>query len=625
MENLEKYLLHYFGFETFRFNQKQIIETILSGNDTLALLPTGGGKSIIYQLPALISEGVCLVISPLLALMKDQVAQLETKGIPAAYVSSELTMFQQQEQLEKAQKQEVKLLYLSPERTSNYHFINALKYIKVSFIAVDEAHCISEWGNDFRPSYLSISDFRMQFPKTPMIALTATATKKTKEDIVTKLKLKNVTIFQNSFIRDNLAIQMVKTDDKISMIIHLLKKYQGSGLIYCRTRKETEELYKILKSKDLFVDYFHAGLSESEKQKKQKNWTASNFQTLICTNAFGMGIDKSNVRLVVHASPSYSIENYYQEIGRAGRDGITSATYLLWNENEISKLKHQLINIQCTKSEYSKVVQQLFSRNFITEQDEFLFKTYPFSLEKFEKNLGVSNRKIKTVLQFLENASLIRWEKNSKNSRIKFTCHPNQINYLNQLRYQIIEYFSRSIMGVFSEEILFSEEELSKTFEVSVESIQKELSQLQQENWIEYIPSSAQSITFLKPRKDDYWINELWKKFKTNQENNLFKYSELEYLITQNRYCRTRLILGYFDEKIKTNCGICDVCLQKSSKNSQLSTLILKYIKEKNRTLQEIILEFSNHDNDEIIETIQLLLSDEKIKNSTYSTYCLNE
>ena len=186
MESLEKYLHHYFGYETFRFNQKQIIENILSGNDTLALLPTGGGKSIIYQLPALISDGVCLVISPLLALMKDQVAQLEKKGIPAAYVSSDLTMFQQQEQLEKAQKQQVKLLYLSPERTSNYHFINALKYIKVSFIAIDEAHCISEWGNDFRPSYLSISDFRLQFPKIPMIALTATATKKTKDDIVTK-------------------------------------------------------------------------------------------------------------------------------------------------------------------------------------------------------------------------------------------------------------------------------------------------------------------------------------------------------------------------------------------------------------------------------------------------------
>lgn len=624
MENLEKYLQHYFGYDTFRFNQKQIIESILSANDTLALLPTGGGKSIIYQLPALISDGVCLVISPLLALMKDQVAQLEKKGIPAAYVSSDLTMFQQQEQLEKAQKQEVKLLYLSPERISNYHFINALKYIKVSFIAVDEAHCISEWGNDFRPSYLSISDFRLQFPKTPIIALTATATKKTKEDIVAKLKLKNVAIFQNSFLRENLAIQMIKADDKISMIIHLLKKYQGSGLIYCRTRKETEELYKVLKSKDLFVDYFHAGLSDFEKQKKQKSWTASNFQTLICTNAFGMGIDKSNVRLVVHASFSYSIENYYQEIGRAGRDGITSATYLLWSERELANYKNQLINIQCNKSEYTKIVQQLFSRNFITEQDEFQVRTYPFSLEKLQKNLGISSRKVNAVLNFLENASLLRWEKNLQHSRIKFTCNPKQINYLNQLRYQIIEYFSRSIMGAFSEEILFSEEELSDTFSVSLESIHQELFQLQQENWIEYTPASKQSLTFLKPRKDDYWINELWKKFKTNQENNLFKFRELEYLITQNTYCRTRLILGYFDEKTKINCGICDVCLQNSSINFQLSTTILEYLKENNRTLQEIILEFSNHNKEEIIETIQLLLSEEKIKNTSFSTYCIN-
>lgn len=624
MESLEKYLHHYFGYETFRFNQKQIIENILSGNDTLALLPTGGGKSIIYQLPALISDGVCLVISPLLALMKDQVAQLEKKGIPAAYVSSDLTMFQQQEQLEKAQKQQVKLLYLSPERTSNYHFINALKYIKVSFIAIDEAHCISEWGNDFRPSYLSISDFRLQFPKIPMIALTATATKKTKDDIVTKLKLKNVAIFQNSFLRENLAIQMIKTDDKISMIVHLLKKYQGSGLIYCRTRKETEELYKVLKSKDLFVDYFHAGLSDFEKQKKQKNWTASNFQTLICTNAFGMGIDKSNVRLVIHASPSYSIENYYQEIGRAGRDSITSATYLLWSENEMENYKYQLINIQCSKNEYTKIVQQLFSRNFITEQEEFQIKTYPFSIEKLQKNLGISSRKINVVLRFLENASLIRWEKNIQNSRIKFTCHPHQINYLNQLRYQIIEYFSRSIMGAFSEEITFSEQDLSNDFLVSAESIHQELVQLHQENWIEYLPASQQSITFLKPRKDDYWISEMWKKFKINQENNLFKFRELEYLITQNRHCRTRLILGYFNEKTKENCGICDVCLQNSSINHHLSNSILEYIKENNRTLQELILEFTNHSKEEIIETIQLLLSEEKIKNTSFLTYCIN-
>jgi ATP-dependent DNA helicase RecQ len=624
VESLEKYLHHYFGYETFRFNQKQIIENILSGNDTLALLPTGGGKSIIYQLPALISDGVCLVISPLLALMKDQVAQLEKKGIPAAYVSSDLTMFQQQEQLEKAQKQQVKLLYLSPERTSNYHFINALKYIKVSFIAIDEAHCISEWGNDFRPSYLSISDFRLQFPKIPMIALTATATKKTKDDIVTKLKLKNVAIFQNSFLRENLAIQMIKTDDKISMIVHLLKKYQGSGLIYCRTRKETEELYKVLKSKDLFVDYFHAGLSDFEKQKKQKNWTASNFQTLICTNAFGMGIDKSNVRLVIHASPSYSIENYYQEIGRAGRDSITSATYLLWSENEMENYKYQLINIQCSKNEYTKIVQQLFSRNFITEQEEFQIKTYPFSIEKLQKNLGISSRKINVVLRFLENASLIRWEKNIQNSRIKFTCHPHQINYLNQLRYQIIEYFSRSIMGAFSEEITFSEQDLSNDFLVSAESIHQELVQLHQENWIEYLPASQQSITFLKPRKDDYWISEMWKKFKINQENNLFKFRELEYLITQNRHCRTRLILGYFNEKTKENCGICDVCLQNSSINHHLSNSILEYIKENNRTLQELILEFTNHSKEEIIETIQLLLSEEKIKNTSFLTYCIN-
>ena len=288
------------------------------------------------------------------------------------------------------------------------------------------------------------------------------------------------------------------------------------------------------------------------------------------------------------------------------------------------KTKWKITNIQCSKNEYTKIVQQLFSRNFITEQEEFQIKTYPFSIEKLQKNLGISSRKINVVLRFLENASLIRWEKNIQNSRIKFTCHPHQINYLNQLRYQIIEYFSRSIMGAFSEEITFSEQDLSNDFLVSAESIHQELVQLHQENWIEYLPASQQSITFLKPRKDDYWISEMWKKFKINQENNLFKFRELEYLITQNRHCRTRLILGYFNEKTKENCGICDVCLQNSSINHHLSNSILEYIKENNRTLQELILEFTNHSKEEIIETIQLLLSEEKIKNTSFSTYCIN-
>ncbi|MCB9202852.1 MAG: RecQ family ATP-dependent DNA helicase [Flavobacteriales bacterium] len=601
-------------------NQQEIIESVLSGKDTVALLPTGGGKSIIYQLPALLSDGVCLVISPLLALMKDQVLQLESKGIPSAYITSEMSSFEQLKQLEKAQTQEVKILYLSPERISNYDFINALKYIKVSFIAIDEAHCVSEWGNDFRPSYLNIKDFRKNLGEIPCIALTATATQKAIVDIVEKLDLKNATIIKSSFERKNISIQVLKSIEKVNHIEYILKKNIGSGLIYCRTRKETENLSKILKNKGLHVDFFHAGLSAEQKQKKQQAWTNSSFQTLVCTNAFGMGIDKADVRFVIHYAPSYSLENYYQEIGRAGRDGSASIAYLLWNEFDMDNWQSSIVNTTLTKKEYQKICTSLFSFFFLAEGEKSE-KKYALDLEVFKNKMNISKAKIKRVLTYLENASLLQWKKNDKESKIKFTCNPNQITYLDSLRYQILEYLSRNVMGVFSGEISFSEENLSTYFGITKEQLKNELKALEHEKWIEYFSSDSDTIRFLQARKDDFWIHQLWKNFKQSQENTLFKFKELEYFITQNSRCRVRMVLGYFSEPKKENCGICDVCMQKKQKQENFEEELIRYIKNNTSTLQDILIEFNNYERQNVLDSLQELLSDKKIKNKNFIYY----
>ncbi|RZJ42608.1 MAG: ATP-dependent DNA helicase RecQ, partial [Chryseobacterium sp.] len=312
-----KTLKHFWGYDTFRDSQGDIIDSVIRGNDTLVLLPTGAGKSLCYQLPALLQEGVCLVISPLLALMKDQVNQLKSKGIEAEYLSAELDDFDAEVIYNRCKDGLTKLLYVSPERLTNFHFVQQIEEIQLSFIAVDEAHCISEWGQDFRPSYQNIKDFRKNNPEITCLALTATATPKVLEEIKNKLELNKPNIFQRSFKRDNIKIFSEEISDKYQRIFNILKYAKESGIIYVRTRKDAELLTEFLhRNKINNVDYYHAGLTTKEKNERQNSWNNSDQNVLISTNAFGMGIDKDNVRFVIHFSPSQSIENYYQEIGR---------------------------------------------------------------------------------------------------------------------------------------------------------------------------------------------------------------------------------------------------------------------------------------------------------------------
>lgn len=619
-------LEYYWGYKDFRYPQKEIILSILNNNDTVALLPTGAGKSICYQVPALLKEGVCIIISPLLALIKDQVFQLKRRYIPSDFISSEQTSDQHHIIYNKLKNNELKLLYISPERLLNKQFLEIISDIKVSFIAIDEAHCISEWGNDFRPSYQQIHSFREFIGfHIPCIALTATATEKVLSEIIMKLKLKDVEVFKKSYKRENLSLQVVKAEDKISQIVRILNKYKGSGIIYCRTRSETKNLCSILKGKGFLVDFFHAGLSPSEKIKKQKNWTESDSLVLISTNAFGMGIDKENVRCIIHFSPPYSLENYYQEVGRAGRDGNLSHAFLLWNDYEFSNLSSFLLQTICSYNDYNKIIKYLYTLYGIapSETPEHIFD---FDLNYFQKYTKIPSTRIIPILEFLNNSSIINWRYEPGDSIIQLKFPIEKLDYQSFGKDTwIFDEISRKITGVFSYQIKFNESKLANVLRISLEELRKFLMKYSQNGDIFYVDGNKQKIQFLTARNDSDLLNEFWKKFNQIQNNKLLKYKELEFFIQNKKFCRMRLILGYFGEKEKESCGKCDICLSKQTYNSLTnSENLFQFIKVSPRTRQDIYDEFYSHTSDEIHDLLQELIGENKIKVLNYNTYCVN-
>jgi len=610
------------GYADFREFQEEIIDSILLKQDTLALLPTGGGKSICYQLPALLLDGVCLVISPLLALMKDQILGLKHKGIEALLLSSEQNFDQQYQIFERLHNENIKLLYVSPERLHSYDFQSQIKQLKISFIAVDEAHCISEWGNDFRPAYQDIKDFRQSMNHVPILALTATATEKVMIEIIEKLNLQKTQVFKDSFKRNNLAIKIKETQDKIAEIELELQKNKCSTLIYTRTRNEAMFLSKTLKDKAFQVDFFHAGLSTSEKNKKQTDWMQSNSAILVATNAFGMGIDKENVHLVIHYSPPYSLENYYQEIGRAGRNGQNSKVILYYNAFDFEEMKGQLLHSVPSKNEYEKIVKRVYNE-FQLGIGDLPENPFEISIISLSKKINIEKNKIVAVLDFLQNSGIIYWNKTAKKSKIKILLQPTQMEFMDGNDVHNLENISRSYDGIFTHLLSFDEQILANQLQISIELLNDLLVKWQKLNYIEYYNGNKQYIQFLTARDDYYTINRLGKQFNAHQEHKILKYKELEFFIKEKTYCRMKLILGYFNEKSNENCGKCDVCLKKKNNvNTQpLGKQIEQKIYNSPTTLQEILLEFSDYDKEKILIEIQELLSEGKVKNLNYNTY----
>lgn len=614
----------YWGYKEFRDPQKEIILSIWEGYDTVALLPTGAGKSICYQVPAIMGKGTCIVISPLLALIKDQVSQLKHRQIPCEYISSEQTLDQQAIIFDKLRNNELKLLYVSPERLLNKSFLEIIKDVEISFLAVDEAHCISEWGNDFRPSYQLIKDFRSYISmQIPCIALTATATEKVLSEIIKKLNLHEAQVFKKSYERENLSLHVIQTENKIGQIERTLSKYKGSGIIYCRTRNETKNISQILSGKGYDVDYFHAGLSLREKIQKQKDWTNSNTQVLISTNAFGMGIDKDNVRLIIHLSPPYSLENYYQEVGRAGRDGKISHAFLFWSENELSQIFSSLMQSIPSKAEYEKIIKYLYSIYGIAP-NELPENIFEFDLTDFQNKVKIGRNKIITVLEFLSNSTIIQWKYEPSDSLVQFNFPIERLDEKNSFGKdsEIIEKISRKISGVFSYQIKVNEKKLADSLMLPASILHQTLVKYSKLGEITYVNGVQQKIIFISPRNDTPVFTELWVKFKQIQENKLLKYKELEFFIQNKKYCRMKLILGYFGEKYHNTCNKCDVCVNKFKKVNPIMD-ILSFIAKGPCSIEDIYAEFYSFSLDDIHQFLQELIAEEKIKLLNFNSYSI--
>ena len=626
-EKLKKQTLkHFWGYDTFRDSQEEIINTIISGQDALALLPTGGGKSLCYQLPALILEGTCLVISPLLALMKDQVYQMKNLGIEAEYLSSELDEFDAEVIFNRCKDGLTKLLYISPERLTNRLFLQNLEEIQISFIAVDEAHCISEWGQDFRPSYQHIKTFRTQLDKIPCVALTATATPKVLQEIQVKLNLKNPKVFQKSFRRHNLKIVSDKISDKYDRIRNLLKYNNASGIIYVRTRKEAEELSMFLHRNQITnIDFFHAGIPAKEKNAKQNLWLKSPNQVLISTNAFGMGIDKDNVRFIVHFSPAPSIENYYQEIGRAGRDGADSYAFLFWNEQELKNFDQILINQIPSKLEFQNIVTYLYSTFQIAESDlpENIFQLHIQKIQNFTK---VSLAKIRNVLNFLHHQEIIYYNSQNALSSLELKIAPDEIDLLAKKDAYFIEILLRNLSGLTTHKVMFSEKSLSKKIESDPHLVKERLRELQHQGYLDYIDGALSSVKFLKHRDQRAIEGKYWNLFAQIQKNKIQKWEEMKFFVQNDEFCKMKLILSYFGEKNAKNCGHCSVCEKQKETvfGRDVSTEILEILKVAPANVEEISIKLNYFLKENILENLIHLLDSGQVKMLNFRTYCYN-
>ncbi|SMO61728.1 ATP-dependent DNA helicase RecQ [Chryseobacterium rhizoplanae] len=619
-------LKYFWGYTDFRDAQEEIINAVINEKDTLVLLPTGAGKSLCYQLPALLKEGTCLVVSPLLALMKDQVNQLKSRGIEAEYLSSELDEYDAETIYNRCKEGLTKLLYVSPERLTNTQFIQNMQEIQLSFIAVDEAHCISEWGQDFRPSYQNIKGFRSNNPEIPCLALTATATPKVLEEIKNKLELKKPFVFQKSFKRENIKIFTDEVSDKFQRVFDILKYSNDSGIVYVRTRKEAELLAEFLKKNQLKnVDYFHAGLTTKEKNARQNLWNNSDNHVLISTNAFGMGIDKDNVRFVIHYSPAASLENYYQEIGRAGRDGKDSFAFMLWNKQELLNFDQILKNQTPNKAEFLKIISYLYSIFQVAEFElpEKTFQLNTLGIQNFTK---LSKAKIKNILNFLHNQEIIYYNENKSLSSLELYIKADEIDQLPQKDAYFMELLFRTISGITTHKVMFSEQQVSNKINVSVPLIKERLKELQQKNYLEYIDGALSSIKFLKPR-DERAVNSVyWKVFEHIQRNKIQKWEEMKFYAENNEYCKMKLILAYFGEKNSKNCGQCSVCEKnkQSMFGKNISQQIVNLLAKKPATIEELSIQLSYHSKENILENLIFLLDSGKVRMLNFRTYELN-
>jgi ATP-dependent DNA helicase RecQ len=613
-------LKKYWGYAQFRPLQEDIIQSVLKGQDTLALMPTGGGKSICFQVPALMKEGICLVVTPLIALMKDQVANLRSRNIPAAAIYAGMYYQDVEKLLEEARRGSYKFLYVSPERLQSKRFLEYCDGMPVSLLAIDEAHCISQWGYDFRPAYLEIAEIRTQFPGVPVLALTASATPKVQVDICEKLRMQKPAVFTKSFVRSNLSYSIIEEADKQPKILHILNRVPGSAIIYCRNRKGTRELADMLEQQGISASYYHAGLTGEERTARQELWLEGRIRVMVCTNAFGMGIDKPDVRIVIHADAPESLEAYYQEAGRGGRDEQKAYGVLLYHSSELDRML-EMLPLQFPGQDQVRVIYQALVNYLQVPIGSAEGVYYDFDIndfvQKFELNITLAYSALRIleqegVLQLSESVFMPSMVEFIVNRQTLFAFDDTQPAFS-----ALIQTLLRTYEGIFDNPVPIYEKQLMRIMRVKELEVVQGLQQLQQRGIIRFKQrKSVPQLCFVQERISSQLLridaDKVKERMKAYQDR---LNAMLDYVKNEDR-CRTQVIVNYFGEKDAKPCGICDVCIAQKKKPvdfkvvsagilSKLTSVPLPW-----KSLQE---ELADVDEKDLQEVLQYLIHEEAI------------
>ena len=600
----EEALKRWWGFDSFRPMQREIIDSALRGDDTLAILPTGGGKSLCFQVPALVRGGLALVVTPLIALMKDQVQNLSDRGIRAIAIHTGMSRREVDLMLNNAAYGDCKFLYVSPERLGTALFQSYLDVLDINYIVVDEAHCISQWGYDFRPDYLRIGELRERVA-APVIALTATATPKVAEDIARRLspdqEHPSFTVLKAGFERPNLSYIVRECQDKSGQLLDICRGVGGSGIVYLRNRRRCEEVAELLKSQGVSASYYHAGLGPLERSLRQEAWKKGELRVMVCTNAFGMGIDKPDVRFVVHWEPSDSLESYFQEAGRAGRDGLRSYAVLLWNAANIAHLR-QMLDTSFPPLDYIEDIYQKIHifHEIIYETGEG--RTLRFDIEEFCRHFGLQRASVHYALQYLAQADHISYAEDTEfPTRVQITVPRNSLydtDLPDPRMIPLLESLMRGYPGIQSYSLPVDEERLAQDCDTGIPELRQLLYRLSLERVIRYIPADRSSLIFLHhDRLMPGNLDLKPERYKFLRGNAQARTDAMEDFLTNGEECRSRQLLRYFGQTRTEDCGTCDVCRARSAEDRTRSLLLRFYREHEGATLQDLKAFVSNPEN----------------------------
>ena len=628
---IQQILIKYWGYSSFRPMQEDIINSVLANQDTLGLLPTGGGKSICFQVPALKMPGICIVVTPLIALMKDQVENLKKKGVDAVAIYSGMTPREIDICMDNCVYGEKKFLYLSPERLGTDMFRERVQKMQVNMLAIDEAHCISQWGYDFRPSYTQIAEIRQLIPDVPVIALTATATPSVVEDIMQQLHFRSRNFFQKSFARDNLTYTVNKIEDKHKRLIRILQRNQGTGIIYVRNRKKTHQIARLLIENQISAHYYHAGLEHADRERKQADWMHGRVRYMVCTNAFGMGIDKPDVRLVVHMDIPESPEAYFQEAGRAGRDGKASVAVLIYNNADLINLTN-FFEAKYPKPEFIKQVYKLLGNYYQLAYGSGEDESFEFDLSTFAKMYDLAPLLTYNALKFLEKEGYIMLsDAAARSSKMHIKVGKEElyrIQVKNPSIGDFLDLIIRSYSGLFTEFVNISEQQLAMRMNIKRSLVDNLIQRLTKANIIDYHASSTKpQLTFSRERLVEDEVRITKEHYYQRKAYDKERMEAMVHYVKSTNKCRSVILLEYFGESGSKRCGKCDACLKRNMVDlsefefDEILNIVKPMLQARSHTFDTLIDGIPEVNEERLIKVVQWLIENDKIKVSGQDMY----